>query len=107
MDIIVEQLTQSNNKGEEFKKIATILLKSINDWPIEIITLEQFVNEVRYFIQNVHTKNNICFTLNRVNYSVNSWQAESLYGLQDVFEFYQDGISLYDIIKDILSKVKI
>jgi len=104
INISVEELKQCNNKGEEFKKIATILLESINDWPNEIITLEQFVNEVRYFIGNVPAKSSISLALDRIDYSVNSWQAESLSGLQDVFEFYRDGISLHDIIEDIGSK---
>ncbi len=86
------------NKQSKICEICEILLQSLNDWSNDINELEVFDNEIKQFILADSTKKNIEKKLKNIDYSKYSWQSESLYGLLELFNYYENNISLTDII---------
>ena len=103
--IELEKVIEKNKQSKIFE-ICEILLKSLNDWSNDINELEVFDYEIKQFILADSTKKNIEKKLKNIDYSKYSWQSESLYGLMELFNYYENNISLTDIIsllrKDII-----
>ena len=101
-------LVSELEKIQELDKISTVItevvntfLTAINDWSNPILELEDYELEVRNFIGASTSKVNIVAALNKIDFSKNSWQAESLIQIVDVFQFYNEGMSLKEIIMDL------
>ena len=89
------------------RKVIDIFLSAINDWPNSILTFEDYESEVEKFINGVTTKNNLQNILNKIDFSINAWQAESLSQVIEVFQYYNENMSLKSIIEDLKMKLSI
>ncbi len=102
--ITVEQLYQlsnSENVSNSTKATLSTLLDAINDWPNEIHELDQYLSEVISFIGGEITRLNVSNSLSNIDYSINSWQAESISQLNELFKIFPDEISQIAILKHI------
>ncbi len=98
---------------QELNKVKTILLNlievllnSINDWPNSIETLEDFEFEVRNVIGGEVVRKRLEIFLSEIDLSKNAWQAESLSQLLDIFNFYDNEVSLREILIDLKQKLE-
>lgn len=102
----LENVQESKKIDSIIRKVVGILLTAINDWPSPVIDLENYELEVKIFIGSKTTKQKIKSALTQIDFSKNSWQAESLTQVIDVFEFYKDGMSLKEIITELKIKLE-
>lgn len=89
----------------DVRDVIDTLISAANDWPSQIARLEDYELEVSKFIGQEATAKAISSALTRIDYSIHSWQAESLSGLLDVFGFYGDNLSIKEIIEDLKTKL--
>lgn len=94
----LEELLDIEKKNSKARLVINILLASINDWPKAVDSLSDFDDAVNKFIRGSTSKMNISNSLKNIDFSKYSWESESLTGLLDVFEYYDDGLSLKEII---------
>lgn len=99
---------QEANEDPSITKLVDIILTAINDWPTPIDDLKQYELEVAGFIgkkitKEEITKERIKTALSQIDYSRDAWKGESISELIEIFEFYHEGISLHQIIKEIIS----
>ena len=101
----IERVIDNNEIDEKLRSIINIFLSSINDWPVDVLTLCEYEKEVESFIENNTTKKNIQKVLRKIDFSKNSWESESLTQILDVFQFYKEGLSLKEIIECLECKI--
>lgn len=102
----IEKLLDSGNVSNHLKKMSDIFLAAINDWPDSILTLDDYEIEIEKFIGGATKKNKINEALLKIDFSLNAWQAESLSQISEIFQFYNDNISLKEIIHDFKIKFR-
>ena len=101
----IKKLNEIIFSNESNIEIVTVFLESINDWPVEVLTLEDYEIEVKKFIKSETNYNNIEFALKKIDFSSESWESESLYQIKEIFKFYEKGITLNEIIQDLKLKL--
>jgi hypothetical protein len=95
-ELLVHDLELINYSKQE---AVDILVKAINDWPTRIINVRDYEAEIRNFIGQPTTEKEIARALQNIDFSINSWEAESLSQLLDIYTFYSKGLSLIEIIE--------
>jgi len=98
-DLYIKDLEKVNSKAVD------ALISAANDWPNQVVKLEDYELEVRKFIGQEVTAKAITLALTNIDYSAHSWQAESLSGLLSAFSFYDGNVSFKDIIEDLKEKI--
>lgn len=98
---IIEEILRSKKLSTEINETIEILFSALNDWPININNLYDYELAVQNFIMNTTTKKNIEFTLSMINISKYAWEAESLSSLLEIYDYFEDGVSLKKIIDEI------
>ena len=93
--------TNDNSIKTEIKEILNIFLDANNDWPIKVMSVEEYKNSVQHFIKAIPDEATIKQALKSIDILYNAWKVESLSTLLEVFKFYPQGISLVEIIEDI------
>ncbi len=101
----IEKKIENNEIAEGLSQVFKIILSSINDWPTSVLTLYDYEMQVEGFINNRTTKINIEKSLKAIDFSENSWQAESLTQILDVFQFYKSGYTLKKILDEAKNKI--
>lgn len=101
----LEEIQDGNKTDPVLNKTIDIFLAAVQDWPNPVLTLEDFETEISIFINGVATKDKINTILKVIDFSKNAWQAESLQQLTEVFQYYQEGMSIKEIIEDIKIKL--
>ena len=86
-------------------KLVEIFLNSINDWPNSVVSLEDFELDVQNIIRTDVTQKSLEIFLSEINLTKNAWQAESLSQLIHIFDYYNDKVSLKEIIMDLKQKL--
>ncbi len=106
----LEKIQESKNLPEHSRKVITLLLASVNDWPEaqndENENIDQHELDVFNFIGGNVTKETVKSALNKLDISKNAWEAESLESLIEVFDFYKKDMSLKDIIAELRSDLE-
>ena len=102
----LEKIQELEKLPANLKKIINILLTAINDWPNAIINLEDFENEVYKLIRGEVNKKTMEEYISNMDYSKNPWEAESLSQLIEVFNAYEEGKQLKDILKEIHEQIE-
>jgi hypothetical protein len=100
------EIQELNNVKSIISSLLEVLLNSINDWPDSIETLEDFELKVRNIIGSEVTHKRLEIFLSKIDLSKNAWQAESLSQLLDIFNFYEDEISLRAILADLKQRLE-
>jgi predicted Zn-dependent peptidase len=104
MKLLIADIEESIEKGYYSTQniaVVEILLSSINDWPNSIVSLDDFEIEVRDFILAEPVKANIENRLKNIDFNKYAWEAESLSQLLEVYNYFNDNISLQEIINEL------
>lgn len=102
----LEHILENKSLSKEDNETIKIFLASINDWPNDVESIEDYIDELNNFInKNLVKKNIVDFTRN-INLSKFSWQAESLSQIIDVFKNYGEIITLDEIFKELTIRIK-
>jgi len=75
---------------ERDREVINIFLLAINDWPVQVLTLEGYEREVSAFIKGDTRKANIETILKTIDLSKNAWESESLVQIIKVFDTYEE-----------------
>ena len=95
----IEEAVSKNNVSSDLLGVVSVFLSAINDWPTSVLTFAEYEKEIELFIENETTKSNIEKKIKSISLNKNSWKAESLAQVLDVFQFYKEGLSLKKIIE--------
>ncbi len=90
------------DKIQNINQITSIIIDSLNDWPNEVKNLLDFEKQISEFIDAETTLKNISKSLCEIDFSKNSWQAESLTQLVELFSYFEKGQGLKYIFNNIL-----
>lgn len=101
-DLFISDLEKVNS---DVKEVVDVLMLAVNDWPNQVVKLEDYELEVSKFIGQEATAKAITLALASIDYSAHSWQAESLSELLNVFTFYDDNVSFKEIIESLKTKL--
>ncbi|HEX2629197.1 MAG TPA: hypothetical protein VHM26_09300 [Chitinophagaceae bacterium] len=108
MSLLIEDLIKAHElDGLSIveKEQVSILLDSINDWPTNVPTLEDYENEIDKMAGDGSNKKILEHCLAQIDYSRDAWKAESLSQLLGIFNYFDEGQSLKEILKEIQQKV--
>jgi hypothetical protein len=92
---------EENTNSLDLKNIMRILLASMNDWPIEIRTLEDFEVAIGSYLKSDVNVINIKKKLAEKDFIKFAWQSESLYQMLELYDYYPQGLSLLEIMDKI------
>lgn len=87
------------------KAVTGILVASVNDWPNEVSSVEDYLIELEVFIQTTATKATLEAALAAIDLKKDIWKAESIAGLLDLYLHYDAQIPVRDILEDVKSKI--
>jgi len=102
----IESKIKNQIPSNPTKQTLDIILAAINDWPNPVLSLDDFEMEVAQFIKGKTTKGNLEKRLKNIDYNKDSWKAESLTQLIDIYSTYNGDMSLKEIIEDLKIKIK-
>ena len=103
----LEEIEESQRYLGLAPELIAILIEAINDWPTEIHSLDDYVAEVCKLVGTEDvTRSQLAGYWAKLDVPGSAWRIESLNGLSRVFNYYEEGILLKEIIKDISAKVR-
>lgn len=97
----IEEMVDKEQFSPKMKIVVQVLLSAINDWPDPLDNFNDYDLAVKNFIKNATTKKNIELTLGKVDFSKYAWEVESLSVLLEVFDQFEEDISIKEIISSI------
>jgi hypothetical protein len=109
MSLLISHLEELQESGElktSLQEVISIFLLAINDWSSVIINLDDYGKEVYKLIGGEVSRDKLEEYLSQIDYSKYAWQSESLCQLLDVFNYYEEGKLLKEIIEDVQAKIK-
>ncbi|MFI5139380.1 MAG: hypothetical protein ACHQIM_16275 [Sphingobacteriales bacterium] len=101
----IEEIQESQIMDSFSEKVIDILLSAINDWPDEVVSLEDYELKVSAFIGGETTKKRIKSILKKNDISKGAWKSESLSQVIDMLELYDKDLSLKDVILELKTKL--
>lgn len=101
----IETVVEKQNVGENLLKILNIFLNSITDWPKDVFTLEEYVEQLEEFVKGEVTKHRLANILKEINIMNNAWYVESITQISEAFNYYPKDITLKQIINDLRIKL--
>lgn len=84
---------------KNYNDITNILLSALNDWPHAVKDLADFESQIHKFINRETSIVNIKNSMKRIDFTKNSWEAESLTQLLELFEYYTDCDNLKSVFR--------
>jgi predicted DNA-binding protein YlxM (UPF0122 family) len=103
----MEKLKELGILNNDIKKVVDIFLSALNDWPDTVLTFDDFESAVHDMIKDTTVKKNIEEFLKRVDLSKRAWEAESLSQIMEVYQFYNNDLTLKEIVDDLKTKMNI
>lgn len=103
----IEEIIESNDIEVSLTKVLNIFLSSINDWPDEFLTVDDFINHLQGFVNGEVNKGNLEVKLNKINLHTQAWKAESISDILLVYKYYEDSFTLENILIDLKKRLKI
>ncbi len=97
----VEQYVEQDFILSKIEIALDIFIKSINDWPRPIDNFDDYEEDIEAFIFNRTTKKNIENYLKKIDVVKNPWEGEALSQVVEVFKFFENDISLKEIIQQL------
>lgn len=91
------QNTYFKNKS----KVKEILQKAMNDWSTDVVSYKGYYDVLVSFIGNDITKKTILEKLETISFKKYSWEAESLFQLCEIYDFFNADIDLKIILQKI------
>lgn len=80
------------------KKALIALIDAINDWPEVVTDLNDFEMKINIFLNEIPSKESIIRGLRTIDYTNCSWQGESLYQVLEIYNYFDESLSLKNII---------
>lgn len=102
----LEQILENKYLSKEDNETISIFLASINDWPTDVESIEDYIYELNYLINKNLIKRNITDFTRNLDLSKFSWQAESLSQIIDVFKNHEEIITLDEIFEGLKSRIE-
>jgi hypothetical protein len=93
---------QNKNTAE----LLSIFASSINDWPFDLLTVDEFIRSVEETLGAPATKNSLEFYLTNTPPGKDAWKGESIAGLLDIYNHCDVGASLKDILSNLEANIK-
>lgn len=90
----VEKLGNSKDTEAGVEKATVILLAAIDDWPMQVRSLEEFCRQIEQFIESEATRESLVSNLSHINCGTHAWHAETLTQLLELFDLYPPASSL-------------
>ena len=109
MNILIdnlENIQESEKLTKVLKEVISILVSAINDWPNPILSLVDYEKEIDKLVGGDVDKKKIEKCISNIDYSQYAWEAESLSQLIDIFNYYEEGKLLKEIVNDIRIKIE-
>jgi hypothetical protein len=100
----LEKIQGSEELITVMKELISILLAAINDWPNQMDSLIDYENEVYMLVGEEVNRKKIEEYISSIDYSKNAWVAESLSQLLEIYNYYDGGKPLKEILKEIQEK---
>jgi len=109
MDLSISYLEELQKKRQfptHVHELMAIFLASMNDWPTEVLTLADYEKEIyALFKDEGISRSKLDEYGSKLDLRKQAWEAESLYQLLNVFNYYEDGKLLREIVHDIGAKI--
>lgn len=103
------QKIQASKKLESpTQELVDIFLAAINDWPQSTADLSEYEQAIEKLLGDDEIdKVKLEHYLAEADYSKFAWEAESIAGLLEVFDYYEEGKGLREIIEEMEKLVNI
>ena len=98
LSIVFIENISGNDIDEKTKSVIDIFVRSVNDWPSEVVNLDEFISQLEEFINGAATKLSLEATLTKLDLKNNAWEAEAITHVLEVYQYYDEGLSLSEII---------
>lgn len=95
----IENISTSD-LDEKTKRVIDIFVRSVNDWPSEVLNLDEFIIQLEEFINGVATKLSLEIALTKPNIKNNAWKAEAITQVLEVYQYYDEHLSLKEIVSE-------
>lgn len=97
----VENNILNSYVDNEIRKVLHIFLNSINDWPENVLSVEDYISQIEKFVEGSVTKEKLEKTLQQISFNKKAWNAESISQLLDVYFYYSEQLSLREILDEV------
>jgi hypothetical protein len=95
----------NNPEIDEFvKKKLSIFLDAINDFPIAVNSLEEYICELQKEISPNLNKKKLENKLSNIDFSIEAWKAESISTILEIYNFYSIDLELNKILNEIITE---
>lgn len=101
----IEEMLEQGNFSAEMITVIDILLSAANDWSDPLDNFYDYDLAVQNFIKNSTTKKHIELVLKNVDVSNYAWKAESLSSLIEVYDYFEEGITLKEILDKVIQEL--
>lgn len=101
----IENILDDDNVDLILKRDLSFFLNAINDWPTEISSIDEYINELENLIGNVATRNSLTFFIENVNVLNYAWQTESISQILDIFDYQREKKTLREIMMDLKNEL--
>lgn len=103
----LEDIKESGKLTKITQELVTIIVLAMNDWPSEVLSLADFETKIYTSIGEDLDKEKIEEYLINVDFTLNSWKAESICQLLEIYNYYDEGRTLKEIMKEIRDDLKV
>ena len=98
LSIVFIENISGNDIDEKTKSVIDIFVRSVNDWPSEVVNLDEFISQLEEFINGAATKLSLEAAMTKLDLKNNAWEAEVITQVLEVYQYYDEGLSLSEII---------
>jgi hypothetical protein len=100
----IEEMVENKKFSTKIIPVIQTLFSSVNDWPETLDNFYDYDIAVQNFIKNTTTRNHIELALKKVDVCNYAWEAESLSYLVEIYDYFEEGITLKEIIDKVISE---
>lgn len=100
----IDEMVENGKFSTEMIPVIETLLSAVNDWSEPMDNFYDYDLAVQKFIKNTTTRNHIELALKSVDVSNNAWEAESLCYLIEIYDNFEEGITLKEIIDKVIQE---
>ena len=103
----IEKAIESGLLDNDTAKVLNIFLAAVNDWPENVFSLEEYIAKIEEKLKTIPNKQELEDFLRNASVAKYAWNMESIAGLLEIYQFYDDHFSLEQILSDLKIKLQI
>jgi hypothetical protein len=109
MPVLIDDMENELSSGRHanMQPIIGIFIGALNDWPVEILSIEDYLAQLELFIQTTATKETLEAALTTLNFKTEAWKVESITQLLELYLYYDAQLSVQAILEDVKSKINL